>query len=95
MARQVNTFGHLLGTSGPVAPGAVEGWWASFGAADYGRSLWFEAHALGGRPGSKAFEVRAKRTNESGGNRSFTCDVVNVGAAPAMYALFVFWTDQV
>jgi len=94
MAKQVNTFGQLLGTGGPILPGATQGWWASFGSADYGRSLWFEAHPLSGRPGSKSLEVRAKRINEAGGNRSFTCDVVNTGSATAMYGIFVFWTDQ-
>jgi hypothetical protein len=56
--------------------------------------MWFEAHPLSGRPGSKSLEVRAKRINESGGGRDFSVEVANVGAATAMYGLFVFWTDQ-
>ena len=95
MATQVKVFGQLGATGGPIAPGAVDGWSATFGGnADYGRSFWFEAHPLSGRPGTKQLEVRARRINESDGNRSFSCEVVNTGPSAAMYGLWVFWTDQ-
>lgn len=93
MATQVRTFGFLIGTGGPVGPGGSQGWWATAGTV-YGRTLWFEAHPLAGPPGSKSFEVRHKRANESGGNRTFTCSVVNVGSVTASYALFAFFTDS-
>jgi len=95
-AKKVNVFRQLGATGGPIPLGGVEKWAVTFGGGDdnYGRSLWFEAHPLAGRPGSKSLEVRAKRINESGGRRDFSVEVVNTGAGTAMYGLFLFWTDK-